>query len=195
MLKIDKNRKTKETDISLMIDFDGSGESAINTNLPFFDHLLTSFARHGRFDLDLKVKGDLKVDDHHVVEDVAIALGEAISEAQTERAAVRRFGSSIIPMDDALILLAIDLGGRSYVETSFEFEKKHVGSFVLDNIKHFLRSLADCGHLNLHVRALSGTDDHHIAEAIFKALGVSLAEAIKEDDRLSGAIPSTKGKI
>ncbi len=195
MLRIQKERKTKETDVSLSIDFDGSGEAEVTTNVPFFDHLMSSFAKHGRFDIDLNVNGDLEVDDHHVVEDVAITLGEAISEAQGKRVSVRRFGSSIIPMDDALVLLAIDLGGRSYFEAQVKFKKELVGSFVLENVKHFMRSLSDSGRLNLHVRTLAGEDDHHVAEAIFKALGAGLRQAIEEDPSLSGAVPSTKGSV
>lgn len=195
MLRIEKKRKTKETDVSLSIDFDGSGRSTVATGLPFFDHLLDSFAKHGRFDLELKVAGDLDVDDHHLVEDVAITLGAAIAEAQARRPSVRRFGSSIIPMDDALVLAAVDLGGRSYVEAPVRFKKRLVGTFTLANIRHFLRSLADNAKLNLHIMVLSGSDDHHIAEAIFKALGVSLRQAMEEDPRLSGTVPSTKGRI
>jgi imidazoleglycerol-phosphate dehydratase len=195
MLKIERVRKTKETDISLTIDFDGSGDCQVTTNLPFFDHLLSSLGKHGRFDIDLKVQGDLEVDDHHVVEDVGIALGEAVREAQAERGSIRRFGSSIVPMDDALVLLALDLGGRSYLEAPIKFRKKYVGSFGMGNIKHFLRSFSDAGNLNLHVRVLTGEDDHHVAEAIFKSLGVGLRSALEEDHSLSGTVPSTKGSI
>jgi imidazoleglycerol-phosphate dehydratase len=195
ILKIEKARKTKETDVTLSIEFDGSGESVIATDLPFFDHLLTSLSKHGRFDLDLEVKGDLGVDDHHVVEDVAIVLGEAVSQAQKERGSVKRFGSSIVPMDDALVLVAVDLGGRSYCEAPIKFKKKVVGSFVLSNVGHFLRSLSDRGALNLHARILTGADDHHIAEATFKGLGISLSQALEADTRLKGKVPSTKGRI
>ncbi len=195
MLKVERRRTTKETDVKLSIDFDGSGRSESTTNLPFFDHLLTSFSKHGRFDMDLKVKGDLEVDDHHVVEDVAIALGEALTEARGSRVAVRRFGSAIVPMDDSLVMIAIDLGGRSYFAASMKFGRKMVGSFSLSNIKHFLRSLSDAGNLNLHVRVICGEDDHHIAEAIFKGLGLSLRRALEEDPRLLGQVPSTKGSI
>jgi len=195
VLRIEKRRKTKETNVSLSIDFDGSGRSKLTTNLPFFDHLLDSFAKHGRFDLELRVAGDLDVDDHHLVEDVAITLGAAIAEAQARRPSIRRFGSSIIPMDDALVLAAVDLGGRSFLEAPIRFRRKTVGSFTLANIRHFLRSLADSARLNLHVMLLSGSDEHHIAEAIFKALGVSLRQAMEEDPRLSGAVPSTKGRV
>jgi imidazoleglycerol-phosphate dehydratase len=195
MLKIERARKTKETDISLTIDFDGSGDCQVTTNLPFFDHLLSSLGKHGRFDIDLKVQGDLEVDDHHIVEDVGITLGEAVKEAQGDRGSVRRFGSATVPMDDALVLLAIDLGGRSYIEAPIKFKKKYVGSFGLGNIKHFLRSFSDAGNLNLHVRVLAGEDDHHISEAIFKSLGVGLRNALEEDPSLSGAVPSTKGSI
>ncbi len=195
MLVIERNRKTKETEVRMRMEFDGSGESEVTTRLPFFDHLLSSFSKHGRFDLELSVDGDLEVDDHHVVEDVGIVLGECIVEAATTRKSIRRFGSSIIPMDDALVLLALDLGGRSYLEAPLDFKKKLIGSFSLDNIRHFLRSLTDSGRVNLHVRVLSGEDEHHIAEAVFKALGVSLRAAMEEDPALSGGLPSTKGKI
>lgn len=195
MLRIEKRRKTKETDISLSIDFEGSGASKIATGLPFFDHLLDSFSKHARFDLELKVSGDLDVDDHHLVEDVAITLGSAIAEAQARRPSIRRFGSCVLPMDDALVLAAVDLGGRAFTDTPFRFKKRTVGSFTLANIRHFVRSLADSAKLNLHVRVLSGTDDHHIAEAIFKAVAVSLRQAMEEDPRLSGSVPSTKGTI
>ena len=195
MLKIERRRTTKETDVEIEVDFDGSGRSESTTNLPFLDHLLTSLAKHGRFDMDLRVKGDLEVDDHHVVEDVAITLGEALDEARQRRVAVRRFGSAVVPMDDALVMVAVDLGGRSYLAAPLKFGRKMVGSFSLSNVKHFLRSLSDAGKLNLHVRVLSGEDDHHIAEAIFKGLGLSLRQALEEDPRLSGEVPSTKGSI
>jgi imidazoleglycerol-phosphate dehydratase len=195
VLRIERSRKTRETDVTISVDFDGSGDSDVATALPFFDHLLTSMAKHGRFDLRLKAKGDLEVDDHHVVEDVAIVLGECLSEGQKARGAIRRFGSAVVPMDDALVLVAVDLGGRSYVDASTDFSKNLVGSFNLENVEHFLRSLGDAGHLNLHVKILSGKDDHHRAEAIFKALGVSLREALQEDAALAGQVPSTKGKI
>jgi len=195
MLRIEKRRETEETKISLVINFDGSGKNSVSTGLPFFDHLLRSFSKHGRFDLDLQVTGDLEVDDHHTVEDVAIVLGQSIADAQAERRSIRRFGSAIIPMDDALILLAVDLGGRSYMDAQLPFQKKYVGSFVLANISHFLRSLSDAGHLNLHVQLLTGKDDHHIAEATFKALGLGLSKALEVDPRLSGSVPSTKGSI
>jgi imidazoleglycerol-phosphate dehydratase len=195
MLEIERRRTTNETDVCVKIDFDGSGETSVETGIPFFDHLLSSFARHGRFDLDLQVNGDLEIDDHHVVEDVGIVLGDVVHEAQRERVSIERFGSAIVPMDDALIMMAIDLGGRTYVDIKIEFKKEHVGSFVLDNVKHFLRSLADAGCLNLHTRKLAGEDDHHVAEATFKALGISLARAIQKDPALAGSTPSTKGNI
>jgi len=195
VLTVDRKRRTKETDISLKINFDGSGKCEVTTNLPFFDHMLSSMGKHGRFDIDIRVKGDLDVDDHHVVEDVGIVLGEAIHEALEERGSVRRFGSAIVPMDDALVLLALDLGGRSYLDAKLEFSKKHAGSFGLNNIKHFLRSLSDAGKLNLHVKVLAGEDDHHLAEAVFKALGIGLRAAIEVDPSLSGSVPSTKGTL
>ncbi len=195
MLKIERQRETKETDVSITMDFDGSGKSSISTGLPFFDHMLTSMARHGRIDTEIDVEGDLDVDDHHVTEDVGIVLGEVILQAQKERPSIRRFGSAIIPMDDALILMAIDLGGRTYVDLKVDFKKEYVGSFVLDNIKHFMRSMADTAYMNLHAHKLSGSDDHHLAEALFKSLGISLSQALKKDPSLSGEIPSTKGRI
>ncbi len=195
MLRIETKRETKETRIGIVVDFDGSGRCSSTTNLPFFDHLLTALARHGRFDLDLNATGDLDVDDHHLVEDVAIALGSCIAEAQQRRPCMRRFGSFVAPMDDALVLVALDLGGRAYLDAPLRFRKRMVGSFTLNNIKHFLRSLADAGKLNLHVKVLSGTDEHHTAEAIFKAIGLSLRQALEEDPRLSGEVPSTKGTI
>ena len=195
MLRVTRDRKTRETEISLEIDFDGSGNCEVTTNLPFFDHLLSSFSKHGRFDMTLSAKGDLDVDDHHLVEDVGIVLGEAILEARQRRGSVRRFGSAIVPMDDALVMVAVDLGGRTFFSAPFRFRKRLVGSFTLANIRHFLRSMSDAGRMNLHVRVLSGEDDHHIAEAIFKGLGISLREATEEDPRLSGQVPSTKGSI
>jgi imidazoleglycerol-phosphate dehydratase len=188
-------RKTRETEVSIELAIDGTGNAQISTGIGMLDHLLEQLARHGRFDIKIKAQGDLKVNEHHTVEDVAISLGKAFNEALGERRGVVRMGHSIVPMDDALALVAVDLSGRGYTEVEATFTKEYIGKLPTDLIGHFLSSFANEGKLNLHARLLCGDDDHHKAEAIFKALARALDDATKIDDRISGEIPSTKGVI
>jgi imidazoleglycerol-phosphate dehydratase len=184
-------RKTKETEVEARINLDGSGTASVDTGIKFFDHMLSSFAKHGCFDLRVKARGDFE---HHVAEDTMIALGEAIDRAIGSKAGIRRMGDAIVPMDDALALAAVDLSGRAYPEIEAKFAKRKVGDLSSDLIKHVLQVLAINGKFNLHVQVLRGQNDHHKAEAIFKALGVALAEAVSKSARRKG-VPSTKGVI
>jgi imidazoleglycerol-phosphate dehydratase len=185
------SRKTKETEVELRVNLDGSGEARVNTGIKFLDHLLSSFAKHGCFDLTVKARGDLE---HHIAEDVMIVLGEALDKALGAKEGIRRMGDAIVPMDDALVLAAVDLGGRAYAEIDVKFSKKKLDDLSSDLIEHLLRTLATSGKLNLHVQVLRGRNDHHIAEAIFKALGVAFSRAVRREPRRAG-VPSTKGVI
>ena len=169
----------------------GSGRAKVDTGIKFFDHLLSSFAKHGRIDLSVKARGDFE---HHVAEDTMIALGEGIERALGTKASIRRMGDAIVPMDDALVLAAVDLGGRAYPMIEAKFAKRKLDDLSSDLVGHALRTLATSGKFNLHVQVLRGQNDHHKAEAIFKALGVALAEAASKTARGRG-IPSTKGVL
>ena len=187
-------RKTKETDIKLFLSLDGKGESEINTGIGFFDHVLSSFAKHGFFDLSLKADGDLEVDGHHTVEDCGIVLGSAIKEAVGDKKGINRFGYFILPMDDALVLCAVDLCGRPYFVMDGEFTGPFVGDLDTQLIKEFFYSVSYAADMNLHLRIISGENDHHVIEAMFKAFGKALDMAVKFDERQTG-IPSTKGSL
>lgn len=189
------SRRTGETDINVRIDLDGSGASAVKTGVGMLDHLLTLLARHSRFDLTVNASGDLEIDSHHTVEDVAITLGRAFSQSLGERKGIVRMGHAIVPMDEALAMVAVDIGGRGYTLVDAEFEGTKVGALPTEMINHFLHSFADEAKVNIHVRLLSGKNDHHKAEAIFKALARALDVATRLDSRLAGQIPSTKGTI
>ncbi|WP_456472707.1 imidazoleglycerol-phosphate dehydratase HisB [Methanocaldococcus sp.] len=183
-------RETLETSVYLKINIDGVGKYKIDTGIPFFDHLLSSFAKHGCFDLIVKVKGDLEVDDHHTVEDVGICLGLALSKI--ERKNIFRFGWAIIPMDDSRAMVSIDLGGRSYIISNYEPKREFIGELATENINHFFESVANYGFLNIHYE-VTGKNEHHKAEALFKAFGVALDMATKIDERKE--IVSTKGEV
>lgn len=185
------SRKTKETEVAVKINLDGSGIANVNTGIKFLDHLLNSFTKHGCFDLTVKARGDLE---HHIAEDVIIALGEALVKALGNKSGIRRMGDAIVPMDDALVLVAVDLGGRAYAETEAKFAKKKLDDLSSDLIEHLLQTLATNAKLNLHTQVIRGRNDHHIAEAMFKALGIALAEAVRREPRRVG-VPSTKGVI
>jgi imidazoleglycerol-phosphate dehydratase len=188
-------RETRETKVAVELNIDGRGISEIETGIGMLNHLLEQLARHGRFDIKITAQGDLKVNEHHTVEDVAISLGKAFNEALGEKKGIIRMGHAIVPMDDALALVAVDIGGRSYADVKASFTKEYIGELPTGLISHFLRSFAIEARLDLHARLLSGDDDHHKAEAIFKALARALDNASKIDDRISGEIPSTKGVI
>jgi len=185
-------RKTRETNISLALNIDGSGKYEINTGLRMFDHLLSQLAQHGRFDLKISAAGD---DQHHVVEDVAICLGKAFGEALGEKRSIIRMGDAAVPMDDALAMVAVDISGRGYSVLELPFSDNDMAGFATDLIRHFLESLAIEARLNLHAKVLYGTNDHHKAEALFKALGRALDTATSIDERISGELPSTKGLL
>ncbi len=186
-------RKTSETDIEVTVDLDGTGATDVQTGVGFYDHLLTSFGHHALIDLRVRATGDLHIDEHHTVEDVALVLGDAISAALGDRAGITRFGDARVPMDDALASVALDLSGRPYAVLDLAFVGERVGALSTQNIPHILESLARTLGANLHVTA-SGRNDHHIAEAAFKALARSLRAAVSLDPRRAG-VASTKGSL
>ena len=188
------NRKTKETDISIRLDLDGTGTSSISTGIGFFDHMLEGFSKHGFFDLDCKVNGDLNVDGHHTVEDTGIVLGKAIAEAVGDKKGIRRYGYFILPMDDALILCAIDLCGRPYFNFECEFPTEKVGDLETELVREFFYAISYSASMNLHVKMLAGVNTHHIIEATFKAFGKALDVATSYDERVTDVL-STKGAL
>lgn len=187
-------RKTKETDISVILNIDGTGKGEIKTGIGFFDHMLEGFAKHGFFDLKCKVKGDLEVDGHHTVEDTGIVLGTAIRQALGDKAGICRYGSFILPMDETLVLCAIDLCGRPYFSFEGEFEGDRVGDFDTQLVQEFFYAVSYSGMMNLHIKVLSGRNDHHKIEAMFKAFAKALDMAVKKDERISSVL-STKGSL
>ena len=188
-------RETAETKISLTLDLDGSGKGEIGTGVGFLDHMLTLLARHGRFDLTVHCDGDTNVDDHHSVEDVGICLGKALREALGEKRGVRRYGDCALPMDEALILAAVDLSGRGYCACDLSFETEKIGSFDTELVAEFFTALALNAGLTLHLSQLSGKNSHHIAEAAFKAAARALRAAVAADPDAAGEVPSTKGVL
>lgn len=187
-------RNTKETQISMTLNLDGSGKAEISTGIGFFDHMLNNFARHGLFDLTLHVTGDLEVDTHHTIEDVGIVLGKAIREAVGEKKGIVRYGSKILPMDEALILCALDLCGRPYLVYDLTLDREFVGDLETEMIKEFFYAVSYAGEMNLHVKQLSGANNHHIIEGAFKAFAKALDEATQLDRRIDGVL-STKGSL
>lgn len=187
-------RNTKETQIELEINLDGRGKAAVDTGIPFFDHMLNGFARHGLFDLRVRVKGDLDVDCHHTVEDTGIVLGEAISQALGDKAGIKRYGSFLLPMDETLALCAIDLSGRPYLNYDVCFTTEQIGTLDTEMIREFFYAVSYSAAMNLHVKILDGINNHHMAEALFKAFGKALDAATMEEPRLSG-VWSTKGTL
>lgn len=187
-------RTTKETDISVILNLDGSGKSSIETGIGFFDHMLEGFTRHGFFDLDMKIKGDLQVDGHHSVEDAGIVLGTAIREALGDKAGIKRYGSSVLPMDDALAMCAVDLCGRPYFAFDCEFTVEKVGDLDTELVREFFYAVSYSVGMNLHVKMFSGINNHHMIEVIFKAFAKALDEAILKDARIKDVL-STKGSL
>lgn len=186
------HRKTGETNISIDLSLDGSGKYEISTGIGMLDHLLESLTKHSLFDLKVKATGDLDRDTHHLLEDMGLALGKALNEALGERRGITRFADAAIAMDECLAQVAIDLGGRPYAAIQMPFIRDLVGELPTENIAHLLESFAQEGRFNLHARVLSGDNDHHIAEAVFKGLARCLRTAVAIDPRLGGAVPSTK---
>ena len=187
-------RKTKETDISMTFTIDGTGKGEIKTGIGFFDHMLEGFTKHGFFDLTVLVNGDLHVDGHHTVEDTGIVLGQAIKEAIGDKAGIKRYGSFILPMDDALCLCAVDLCGRPYLNFSCEFPAERVGELETELAKEFFYAVSYSAGMNIHIKMLDGSNDHHMMEAMFKAFAKALDEATKKDDRIQDVL-STKGSL
>lgn len=185
-------RSTKETKIKLELSLDGSGSYEINTRVGFFDHMLTHIAKHGFLDLTVSAQGDLEVDAHHTVEDVGIVFGQALKKSCGDKLGISRYGHAIIPMDEALALVALDLSGRPFLRFDADLGKGHLGGFDLELVKEFFQAVAVQAGMNLHIRLLNGDNLHHCAEAIFKAFGRALAAAVQLDERIKG-VPSTKG--
>ena len=188
-------RKTKETDISLALTLDGTGQSSISTGVGFFDHMLTHLAKHSLIDLTITAKGDTHIDDHHTVEDVSLVLGTALDTALGDKRGIFRYGWATIPMEDSLASVALDLCGRPAFVFNVTFPSKKTGTFDIELIAESLRSFANTAKMNLHVNVPYGTNSHHIAESIFKALAKSLRQAITPDPRAPGEVPSTKGSL
>ena len=188
-------RKTKETDIRVTINLDGTGICNIDSGIGFFDHMLNGFARHGMFDLELSCDGDTFVDSHHTIEDCGIVLGEAIRQAVGDKAGIRRFGSFILPMDETLVLCAVDLSGRPYLNYKVDFTVPRLGTMDTEMVREFFYAVSYSAAMNLHVKMLDGLNNHHIAEACFKAFGKALDEATSYDPRLGDQVWSTKGSL
>lgn len=188
-------RKTTETDILLELALEGTGQREIGTGIGFFDHMLDLLAAHGRFDLTVRCRGDLLVDGHHTVEDIGIALGTTLKEALGDKGGITRYADITLPMDEALVLVALDISGRAHLSYGLELPAAVIGSFDTQLVEEFLLGLCRALGLTLHVRQLAGTNAHHITEALFKGLGRALARAVAQDPRLEGQVPSTKGSL
>ena len=188
------SRKTKETDIKISLNMDGTGKNNINTGIGFFDHMLTAFSKHGFFDLDCSVKGDLAVDGHHSVEDCGIVLGEAIKKAVGDKAGISRYGYFILPMDETLVLCSIDLCDRPYLGFEYEYKVPMIGELDTELVKEFFYAVSYSAGMNLHIKVLSDGNAHHVTEAMFKAFAKALDMAVSRDSRISGVL-STKGAL
>ena len=190
----DVHRKTKETDVRVRLNLDGSGSSRIAIGLPFLEHMLELFAKHGLFDLQVSCKGDLEVDDHHSVEDVAITLGQALVEALGDKKGINRYGEAVVPMDEALCRSVIDLSGRFYLVYEVPTKRQKIGNFSVELAEHFWRSFSETAKFNLHIDCLRGRNTHHILEGTFKASARALRQAVELNSRVTG-VPSTKGSL
>lgn len=188
-------RNTTETQINLQIELDGKGEYNVSTGAPFLDHMLELFARHGRFDLDLICKGDTEIDAHHTTEDIGIALGQAFADGLGNKAGIKRYGSFLLPMDEALIQVALDFSGRAHLSYGLELPSQRCGSFDTELTQEFFEGFVRSAGLTLHIRQLAGTNTHHIIEGAFKAFGRALAAAVEIDEKYKDEIPSTKGLL
>ena len=187
-------RKTKETDICVTINLDGQGRNKIDTGIPFFDHMLNGFARHGLFDLDVQVKGDVEVDSHHTIEDTGIVLGQAIADALGDKAGIKRYGYFILPMDETLALCAVDLSGRPYLKYNADFTVPSLGTMDTEMVREFFYAVSYSAAMNLHVKIMEAGNNHHMAEAMFKAFGKALDMAVSMEPRITG-VWSTKGSL
>lgn len=195
MRKAEIKRKTAETDIVLTLDLDGTGKSDIDSGVGFLDHMLTLFAKHGRFDLQLACKGDTQVDDHHSVEDIGICLGEAFAKVLGDKAGIRRYGSMLLPMDEALVLSSLDISGRAHLSYTASIRARKVGTFDTELAEEFWEAFVRSAKITLHIRQLAGRNAHHIIEGMFKSVARALHEAVSIDPALAGEIPSTKGVL
>ena len=193
--KAEISRATTETRIEVALDLDGTGKSDCRTGVGFFDHMLDQIARHAMIDLRVRAEGDLHIDDHHTVEDTGIAIGQALAKALGDKAGIRRYGSCLLPMDDALVRAALDLSGRPFLVWGVDLPTAKIGSFDTELVREFFQALSTHGGITLHVDRLHGVNSHHIAEAAFKAVARALREALEPDPRAGGAIPSTKGSL
>lgn len=190
--KIERN--TKETEIQLVLNLDGAGASRINTGVPFLDHMLDLFARHGLFDLEVTCRGDVQIDDHHSVEDIAICLGQAFAQALGDKRGIVRYGAAYVPMDETLARAVVDLSGRSYFVYKVENTRDRVGTFAVELAEHFWHSFAEHCKCNLHIEVFYGRNQHHLIEAVFKSTSRALSQAVRVDERISGVM-STKGTL
>ncbi|PKM43044.1 MAG: imidazoleglycerol-phosphate dehydratase HisB [Firmicutes bacterium HGW-Firmicutes-8] len=188
------SRTTTETDINVKINLDGKGSYILETEVPFLDHMLALWARHGMFDLDVAAQGDTGIDDHHTVEDIGICLGEAISQALGDKSGIKRYGTAFAPMDEALAMVVVDISGRAFLAFDVPMPAAKVGDFDTELVEEFLRALANHADITLHVRLLQGKNTHHVIEAVFKGLGRAMKEAVTIDDRIEGIL-STKGQL
>ena len=195
MRSAEVQRRTAETDIRLSLTLDGEGRTGIDTGVGFLDHMLELFARHGRFDLTVVCRGDTRVDAHHSVEDIGIVLGGALARALGEKRGIRRYGSMLLPMDEALALVSLDLSGRACLRFAADFGCEKIGTFDTQLVKEFFLALTRASGMTLHIRLLDGENAHHMAEAVFKGFGRALREAVSPDEKLGDEIPSTKGTL
>jgi len=187
-------RTTKETDIRLSLNLDGTGHAELNSSIPFLDHMLEQIARHGLIDLSVNAKGDREIDDHHTVEDIGICLGEALHDALGDKSGIYRYGHAFVPLDEALSRVVLDMSGRPGLEYHIDFPKDRVGDFDIDLFKEFFQAICNHGKITLHIDNIRGANNHHIIETVFKAFGRALRMAVEKDPRQSG-IPSTKGAL
>jgi imidazoleglycerol-phosphate dehydratase len=190
----DVHRKTKETDVRVRLNLDGSGKSRISIGLPFLEHMLELFAKHGLFDLQVTCNGDLEIDDHHSVEDIALTLGQALAQALGNKSGINRYGEAVVPMDEALCRSVIDLSGRFYLVYEVQTKRQKIGNFSVELAEHFWRSFAETAKFNLHIDCLRGRNTHHILEGTFKASARALRQAVDLNSRVTG-VPSTKGSL
>jgi imidazoleglycerol-phosphate dehydratase len=188
-------RKTNETEISIEINLDGTGKSACQTGIGFFDHMLDQLARHALIDMKIRATGDLHIDDHHTVEDTGISIGQALTEAVGDKKGIRRYGSCLLPMDDAQVRCALDISARPFLICNLDMPTAKIGTFDTELVREFFQALATHGGLTLHIDQLHGFNSHHIAEAAFKSVARALRVAVEQDPRTSGVIPSTKGTL
>ncbi len=188
------SRKTAETDITLKLELDGEGNSIIDTGIGFLDHMLTLFSKHGLINLEIKARGDLQVDAHHTVEDIGIVLGQALRQALGDKSSIRRYGTSYVPMDEAMAMVSVDLGGRPYLVCNIRYTNERVGDMETELVEEFFRAVSVNAAMNIHINVLYGSNNHHIVEAVFKAFGRALDESVRSDDRIKGVM-STKGVL